>query len=360
MMASKINQTAPAAKSKLNQFEGRKSLKSTGGSWLTSTTNEGEFKRKQSVFRDWIKEGSDHPPTSGRYHLIVAMACPWANRTLIMRNLKGLADSISVDVVSPYLGDMGWSFLNPQGDAAVTGDSLNGFEFLQQYYTTANPEYEGHWTVPVLWDKEANTIVNNESSEIIRMLNSGFNQYSGAPELDLYPEHLRSAIDEVNAWVYTDVNNGVYRTGFAKTQSAYESACKTLFAGLDRLESMLDGSRYLTGDYVTEADLRLWTTLVRFDPVYAVHFKCNQQLISQYKNLWNYTKELYQVPAFGDTFNLDQVKKHYYMSHKNLNPQGIVPLGPRNYLESLAEPHDRARFGTQPETRFFYHSNPAA
>lgn len=314
--------------------------------WYDTKATGGKFERSEAVWRDWItKDGTPAEGRTrgfkaepGRYHLYVSLACPWAHRTLIFRALKKLEDVISVSVVHPFMGKNGWSF---DTDAAATGDDLYGLDFLHQIYTRADPTYSGRVTVPVLWDKKQETIVSNESSEIIRMLNSAFDAWGDA-SLDFYPEALRGEIDAVNAKVYAAVNNGVYRAGFATTQEAYEEAFDKLFAQLDELEQRLSSQRYLAGGHITEADWRLFTTLVRFDPVYVGHFKCNLRRIADYPNLSNYLRELYQVPGVAGTVNIDHIKRHYYGSHDTINPTRIVPKGPKLDYEA---PHDRARFG---------------
>jgi putative glutathione S-transferase len=273
----------------------------------------------------------------GRYHLYVSLACPWAHRTLIFRKLKKLADIISVSIVHYHMGKDGWTFLAEDG---ATGDTLYGLDYLHHIYTKADPNYTGRVTVPVLWDKREQTIVSNESPEIIRMLNSAFNAW-GEALLDFYPTELRNDIDEVNGLVYPSINNGVYRAGFATTQEAYEEAFGELFAALDTLEERLSRQRYLVGNRITEADWRLFTTLVRFDPVYVGHFKCNLRRIADYPNLSNYMRDLYQTPGVAETVNLHHIKAHYYGSHKTINPTGIVPVGP---AVDYAAPHDRTRF----------------
>eukprot|EP01116_Phalansterium_solitarium_P025082 TRINITY_DN941_c0_g3_i3.p2 TRINITY_DN941_c0_g3~~TRINITY_DN941_c0_g3_i3.p2 ORF type:complete len:327 (-),score=135.01 TRINITY_DN941_c0_g3_i3:116-1096(-) len=291
--------------------------------------DNGEFKRKPRTFRDFVsaKEGSKFLAEPNRYHLYISHACPWANRTVIVRNLKGLEDVISCDVVDFLLNpETGWSF--EKSHPGSTGDSVNGAKLLREVYFKAQPDYQGSFTVPVLWDKKLNTIVNNESSEIIRMLNSEFNAFAKHPELDLYPEPLRSAIDETNAWVYDFINNGVYRCGFAKAQQPYETACKALFENLDKVEQILSQNRYLTGDQLTEADIRLWTTAIRFDAVYNTHFKCNVRRLIDYPNLWAWTRELYAMPELQRTIDFFHIKHHYYESHTSINPFRIVPIGP--------------------------------
>jgi len=310
------------------------------------TGKSGRFERKESQFRDWVTvDGAPAPGRSrgfkaepGRYHLYVSLACPWAHRTLIFRKLKKLEDIISVSVVHPFMGKDGWTFLAEDG---ATGDTLYGLDVLHQVYTKADPAYSGRVTVPVLWDKQEQTIVSNESSEIIRMLTSAFDEWGDA-SVDLYPEALRGEIDAINAFVYPSINNGVYRCGFATTQAAYEEAFAELFAALDRVEAMLGERRYLAGGRLTEADWRLFTTLVRFDPVYVGHFKCNLRRIADYPNLSNYLRELYQVPGVAETVNLDHIKQHYYRSHTTINPTQVVPVGPE--LDYSA-PHDRGRLG---------------
>ncbi|GHD11914.1 glutathione S-transferase family protein [Tianweitania populi] len=314
--------------------------------WYDTSRSGGKFERDASRFRDWVTR--DGQPAEGRtrgfkaepgrYHLYVSLACPWAHRTLIVRKLKKLEDIISVDIVHWHMGENGWTFLSEDG---ATGDSLFGSEFLHQIYTRAEPTYSGRVTVPVLWDKQENTIVSNESSEIIRMLNAAFDEWGDA-SLDLYPEALRGTIDETNALIYPNVNNGVYRAGFATKQDAYESAFDDVFRTLDQLEERLEQQRYLTGNQLTEADWRLFTTLVRFDPVYVGHFKCNRQRIADYPNLSNYLRDLYQVEGVAETVDLFHIKHHYYGSHPTINPTGIVPKGPAVDYDA---PHDRARFG---------------
>lgn len=305
----------------------------------------GRFVRKDSQFRNWVTPDGAAGPSGkggfaaepGRYHLYVSLACPWAHRTLIVRKLKKLEQAISVSIVHHYMGKDGWTFLKEDG---ATGDHLFGFDFLHQVYTKADPAYSGRVTVPVLWDKRTGTIVSNESSEIIRMLNSAFDAWADR-SLDLYPAPRRQEIDALNARIYPAVNNGVYRAGFATKQEAYEEALTELFSMLDELEELLSRQRYLVGGSLTEADIRLFTTLVRFDPVYVGHFKCNIRRIADYPNLSNYLRDLYQLPGVAETVNLDHIKRHYYASHTNINPTGIVPVGP---ALDYSAPHDRARF----------------
>ncbi|TGQ71321.1 MAG: glutathione S-transferase family protein [Mesorhizobium sp.] len=315
--------------------------------WYDTKESGGRFVRAQSRWRDWIT-GDGKPVEArsrgfkaepGRYHLYVSLACPWAHRTLIFRALKKLESVISVSVVHHFMGADGWTFLAEDG---ATGDTLYGLDFLHQVYTRADPAYFGRVTVPVLWDRQEQTIVSNESSEIIRMLNSAFDAWGDA-SLDFYPEALRDEIDAVNTLVYPAINNGVYRAGFATTQGAYEEAFSELFSALDQIEHRLSTQRYLVGDRITEADWRLFTTLVRFDPVYVGHFKCNLRRIADYSNLSNYLRDLYQVPGVAGTVNLHHIKAHYYGSHETINPTRIVPVGPEL---DYGAPHDRARFGT--------------
>ena len=310
----------------------------------------GEFKREPTTLRNWItKDGSPgpsgeggFPAEAGRYHLYVSYACPWAHRTIIFRKLKGLEDAISLDVVHPYMGDKGWTFATDFDGA--TGDRINKLDKLADVYLKAVPNFTGRVTTPVLWDKERETIVSNESSEIIRMLNGAFDN-AGATGPDYCPAALRAEIDEINEEIYGNVNNGVYRCGFASSQRAYERAFKKLFDTLDGLEKRLGRKRYLAGDTLTEADWRFFVTLVRFDPVYVGHFKCNLRRIADYPNLANYTRDLYQHPGVAETVRLDHIKTHYYRSHPWINPTGIVPLGPDI---DYSAPHDRARFETGP------------
>lgn len=313
--------------------------------WYDTSGSGGRFVRSQSQWRDWITaDGLPVPRRErgfkaepGRYHLYVSLACPWAHRTLIFRALKKLENVISVSVVDHFMGEDGWTFRKRDG---ATGDTLYGLEFLHQIYTRADPAYSGRVTVPVLWDKQEQTIVSNESSEIIRMLNSAFDAWGDA-SVDLSPAHLRREIDAVNDRVYPAINNGAYRTGFATTQGAYEEAFDELFDALDDMEQRLARSRYLVGDTPTEADWRLFTTLIRFDAVYYSHFKCNLRQIRDYPNLSNYLRDLYQVPGISSTVNMLHIKAHYYASHETVNPTRIVPKGPEL---DFSAPHDRNRF----------------
>ncbi len=293
---------------------------------------KGEFIRSESSFRNWVtKDGSAGPGGEGgfaaepdRYHLYVSYACPWAHRALIFRALKGLEDVISVSVVHPLMPAESWVFGDYPG---ATEDHINHADYLYENYLKADPDFDGLVTVPVLWDKKRQTIVNNESSEIIRMLNTAFDDYSNS-EMDFYPESLREQIDAINDIVYNNINNGVYQAGFATTQSAYDEAFDRLFNTMDELEELLSKQRYLVGKQITEADWRLFTTLVRFDEVYYNHFKTNKKRLMDYPNLWAYTRELYQVPGVAETVNMDHIKYHYFASHRSINPTGIVPKGP--------------------------------
>ncbi len=304
--------------------------------WYETKSSGGRFIRKESTFRNWVRaDGSTaFAPESGRYHLYVSLACPWAHRTLIFRALKRLESVISVSVVDPLMAADGWVF----GDTeSSTADDVNGVSLLHQIYTLAEPTFSGRVTVPVLWDRKTRTIVNNESSEIIRMFNSEFDAF-GDSSLDLYPEALAREIDELNAYIYPRINNGVYRCGFATTQEAYEEAYRELFEGLDEIDARLEGRRYLLGPQATEADWRLFTTLVRFDAVYVGHFKCNRQRIADYENLSGYLRDLYQTPGISGTVNMTHIKRHYYESHRTINPTAVVPLGPDLNLDA---PHAR-------------------
>jgi putative glutathione S-transferase len=310
--------------------------------WYDTKETKGHFKRAASQFRNWITpDGSAGPSGIGgfkaeadRYHLYVSLACPWAHRTLIFRKLKKLEDLISVSVVDPLMLEKGWEFKVGNG---ATGDLLFGNKALSDIYVKADPHYSGRVTVPVLWDKKTNTIVSNESAEIIRMFNSAFNGLTGST-VDFYPEALRSDIDALNAVIYDTVNNGVYKAGFATAQDAYSESVEKLFETLDMLETRLGKGRYLFGDTLTEADWRLFTTLVRFDAVYVGHFKCNIRRIADYPNLSGYLRDLYQVQGVKETVSIRHIKDHYYRSHKTINPTGIVPVGPELDLD---HPHGR-------------------
>lgn len=314
------------------------------GQWTTEWTERdtsGKFNRMPTKFRNQITAdaSSGFPAVAGRYHLYVSLACPWAHRTLIMRKLKGLESAIDVSIVDPLLTDQGWHFSSYPG---AIPDSVNQAEYLQDIYRQAKADYTGRVTVPVLWDKQTQTIVNNESREIIRMFDTQFGAIAES-NLDLYPTELRDQIDQTIEAIYMPINNGVYRSGFATSQAAYEEAVTELFEALDHWESVLGQQRYLCGDRLTEADICMFTTLLRFDPVYHGHFKCNLKRIVDYPNLWNYLKDVYQFPGIQDTCNLDHIKRHYYASHTQINPTGIVPKGP---LIDFSAPHDRDRFAT--------------
>jgi glutathionyl-hydroquinone reductase len=312
--------------------------------WYDTGESGGRFVRGDARFRNWVTPAGSPGPSGeggfeaepGRYHLYVSLACPWAHRTLIFRKLKGLEDLIGVSVVHWHMGEQGWSFEQAPG---ATGDRLHGSRYLHEVYTRAMPGYTGRVTVPVLWDQRRGAIVSNESPEIIRMLNSAFDGVGAKPG-DYHPAALRAEIDRVNERVYATVNNGVYRAGFATTQEAYDEAVTELFASLDWLEERLSRQRYLAGEQVTEADWRLFTTLIRFDPVYHGHFKCNLRRLVDYPNLWAYARELYQWPGVAGTVNLGHIKHHYYGSHRTINPTGIVPKGP---LLDFDAPHGRER-----------------
>ncbi|MGF6777325.1 glutathione S-transferase family protein [Paraburkholderia sp. GAS334] len=312
--------------------------------WYDTKSTGGRFMRKDAAFRNWVTADGSAGPSgvggfraeAGRYHLYVSLACPWAHRTLILRALKGLEDMISVSVVNWLMLENGWTFADGPG---VVPDPVNRAGLLHQVYTAADSRYTGRVTVPILWDRKQATIVNNESSEIIRMLNSAFGGI-GAKAGDFYPAALREEIDAINSRVYDTVNNGVYKAGFATTQQAYEEAVVPLFDTLDWLEGKLATRRFLTGDHVTEADIRLFTTLIRFDAVYVGHFKCNLRRIADYPNLSAFTRDIYQLPGVAGTVNVEHIKRHYYESHPSVNPTGIVPLGP---VQDFTAPHDRAR-----------------
>ena len=312
--------------------------------WYDTESSGGRFEREDAGFRNWVTvDGSAGPSgkngfkaEANRYHLYVSLACPWANRTTIYRQLKGLEDIISISTVHPFMGDKGWTFAEGTG---VIADPIVNASYLYEIYTAARPDYTGRVTVPILWDKKNNTIVSNESSEIIRMLNSAFDEV-GAVAVDFLPSEYITEIDDINAFVYDAVNNGVYKAGFATKQEVYEEAVSTLFDALDTLEARLATQRYLIGDTLTESDWRLFTTLVRFDAVYVSHFKCNIRRIIDYPNLWGYLRDLYQVPGIAETVNMAHIKAHYYTSHGSINPTRIIPLGPDiNFNEA----HDRAR-----------------
>ncbi len=303
--------------------------KTDDGKWASK---DGKFHRSKSKFRCKIGN-AEFPAEAGRYHLYVSLACPWAHRTLIFRKLKGLEDIIPVTIVHPHMLENGWEYRSEP-------EPVYGFHYHHELYTKANAHYSGRVVVPVLWDKQKETIVCNESAEIIRMFNSAFDSLTGNTE-DYYPESLRGEIDTINAFVYDNINNGVYKCGFATAQDAYEEAFKALFAALDELETRLSSQRYLVGSHITEADWRLFTTLVRFDAVYYSHFKCNRNRICDMPNLWGYLRDLYQQPGVAETVNMEHIKQHYYYSHESINPTRIVPKGPELDFDA---PHDRNRF----------------
>ncbi len=311
--------------------------------WYDTKSSNGKFVRTEAQYRHWITRDGSAGPTGdagfraepGRYHLYVSLACPWAHRTLIVRALKGLQDQISFDVVHPLMLEHGWTF--DSDFSAATGDRVNQKQFMHQIYTLCESDYTGRVTVPVLWDKQNQTIVSNESSEIIRMLNTGFNEI-GATDLDLCPQSLQSEIDHWNQFIYEPVNNGVYKAGFATTQAAYDEAVVNLFEHLDRLEERLTSRRYLVGEQLTETDIRLFTTLIRFDPVYVQHFKCDRRRIAEYPALANYLRDIYQLPGVAETCDLDHIRHHYYRSHPTINPHGIISFGPEF---DLMAPHGR-------------------
>lgn len=312
--------------------------------WYNTAKYDGEFVREDSHYHHWVTPDGSPGPTGdggfiaepGRYHLYVSLACPWAHRTLIFRKLKRLEEIISISIVKPHMLENGWEFSTHNGK---TSDSVNQAQYLYQIYTMVNKQYTGRVTVPVLWDKHRQTIVNNESAEIIRMLNSAFSEFTDE-HFDYYPPHLQGEINKINSTIYEDINNGVYRCGFATRQKAYESAFHRLFSTLDKIEARLLQQRYLAGDKITEADWRLFTTLIRFDAVYYLHFKCNLCRIVDFPNLSNYLRELYQWPGIAATVNFEHIKQHYYYSHKIINPNQIVPLGPS---QDLWAAHNRGR-----------------
>jgi putative glutathione S-transferase len=311
--------------------------------WYDTKSSGGEFQRSAALFRNWVtRDGAAGPSgragfkaESGRYHLYVSLACPWAHRTLIFRQLKGLEDHISVSVVHPAMLNQGWRFATAENGA--TGDTLFGYTHAHQIYTRAIPDVTTRVTVPILWDKESDTIVSNESSEIIRMFNSAFDGVTGNLS-DFWPSDLRDQIETFNARIYNSINNGVYKCGFATTQAAYDASVKPLFDSLDWLETHLADNRYLLGQRITEADWRLFTTLIRFDPVYHLHFKCNRKRLVDYPNLWAYTRELYQWPGVAQTIGFDHIVRHYHYSHDTINPHRIIPINP---VIDYTQPHER-------------------
>lgn len=325
-------------------------MKEVKSNW-NSSIDAGEYCRKDSQFRNWITpdgsagiSGRGFPAEAGRYHLYVSLACPWAHRALIFRQLKGLEEIITVSVVHPDMFENGWRFKHDNESQELygtTGDHLYASQYLSERYLEKAPDYTGVISVPVLWDKQEKVIVNNESSEIIRMFNSAFNHITGN-DLDFYPEHLRAQIDQVNKQVYHNINNGVYKTGFATTQQAYNKNVQDLFSTLQQLDDKLATQRYLTGNEITEADWRLWPTLIRFDSVYHTHFKCNLNLLKEFSHLYNYMLELYQMPNIAKTVNMAHIKRHYYASHLAINPYGIVPLA---HQQDWSLPHNREQIG---------------
>ncbi|KAJ4825736.1 hypothetical protein Tsubulata_035309 [Turnera subulata] len=320
---------------------------------LDEMSDSGAFQRTASTFRNLISRdpNSQFPAESGRYHLYISYACPWASRCLAFLKVKGLDKAISFTSVKPIWErtkdsdeHMGWVFAaTPTEEPGADLDPLNGAKTIRALYELASTNYTGKYTVPVLWDKKLKTIVNNESAEIIRMFNTEFNDIAENPSLDLYPPSLRAQIDETNEWIYSGINNGVYKCGFARKQEPYEEAAKQLYDALDKCEEILAKQRYICGNTLTEADIRLFVTLIRFDEVYAVHFKCNKKLLREYPNLFNYTKDIYQVPGMSSTVNMAHIKRHYYGSHPSINPFGIIPVGPDIDYSS---PHDRDRFSS--------------
>jgi putative glutathione S-transferase len=334
-------------------------MQRTGRSSAEGEVRDGRFVRQKSRFTDRVTAdgSSGYRAEPGRYHLYVARACPWSQRTLIVRHLKGLEDVIGVSYANPYRDARGWAFDGPD-DAAGRGrdakngwdapgwalagggfvDELHGWDFLAEAYEASDPSFRGRVSVPVLWDRETGRIVNNDSADIVRMLNSEWDEWGDA-SVDLYPTPLRAEIDAINAWVYEDLNNGVYKAGFARSQEAYDEAFAGVFAALERLEAILAERRYLTGDTICEADWRAWVTLLRFDPVYHTHFRLNGRRIADHPNLWGYTRELYQVPGIAETTSIEEIKVHYYTTHDELNPKRIIPLGPLDW--DLTAPHGR-------------------
>ena len=297
---------------------------------------DGEFVRQEDAFREWVRADANalYPVESGRYHLYVSYACPWAHRTIIVRALRGLEEAVGMTVVDPVRDERGWAFRDGPGHSK---DPINGFTFLSEAYFATDPSYRGRVTVPVLWDIKTHRIVSNSDDDIMRMFETEFNSLAKR-DLDLYPPGRRSDIDKLNDVIYHTVNNGVYRAGFATAQRAYERAVRDVFVTLDQLEERLAKQRYLFGTRPLETDWRLFVTLIRFDPVYYVHFKCNVRLIAQYPNLFGYLRDLYQIPGIAATVNFDHIKRHYYLTHPEINPGRIVPLGP---LQDLAAPHGR-------------------
>jgi putative glutathione S-transferase len=318
--------------------------------WYDTKASKGRFVRSEAQFRNWITQDGSAGPSGkagfkaepDRYHLYVSLACPWAHRVLIYRKLKGLEDMLPYSAVNAYMGAEGWTFEPGPG---VIPDTINNAKRIYEVYLAADPHYSGRATVPIIWDKKKNTIVTNESAEIIRMLNTAFDKVGAKTNHDYYPEALRAEIDELNDYIYPKLNNGVYMSGFATTQEAYEEAVTGVFEALDKLDERLATRRYLTGPQITEADWRLFTTLARFDPVYHGHFKCNLRRLVDYPNLSGYLRDLYQVPGVAETLDVPYCKQHYYGSHESINPHRIVPVGP---VIDYSAPHDRARLSVEP------------
>ena len=319
--------------------------------FVAETSDAGEFQRQEDLFREWISnDGStDYPAATGRYHLYVSLACPWASRTLIFRKLKGLEEAIGLTIVDPIRDeDKGWAFRTPSDkwppdDQFESTDPVNGFHYLREAYLATDPNFKDRVTVPVLWDKETNRIVNNCEDDICPMFNSLFNDFAKHKELDLFPKDIEAEHNKLNDFIYENINNGVYRAGFATSQRPYQRACERLFDALDQLEHRLTNSRYLFGERIVEADWRLFCTLVRFDVVYYIHFKCSLRRIVDYQNLQGYLMDLYQHPGIADTVNFDHIKRHYYMTHGEINPFRIVPIGP---VLDLTKPHSRQRLSS--------------
>ncbi|KAI8375581.1 extracellular matrix protein 4 [Blakeslea trispora] len=310
---------------------------------LNWASKDGEFRRQQSVFRDCIEANPNakFAAEPDRYHLYISWACPWAHRTAIVRKLKGLDKLIGMSVVDFLMLDKGWKFSSSEECPGAIPDTVNNAQYIRELYFKVNPDYEGRFTVPVLWDKKLQTIVNNESSEIIRMFNTAFNEFLDEEhaKIDYYPQNLRQEIDQNNEWIYDTINNGVYKSGFATAQAAYEKNVTALFESLDRVEKMLEGKKYLVQDTFTEADIRLFTTIVRFDPVYFGHFKCNIKSIGyDYPNILKWTRRIYQKPGVKETVNMRHIKAHYYMSHRQINPTQVVPVGNGPDLDAPVDP----------------------
>lgn len=317
------------------------------GSWDPERDNlvedeSGEYIRSEAAFRNRIEPGGEHPPAAGRYHLYVSRACPWAHRTMVVRALKGLEDAVTVDILDPVRVDNGWEFTPAKDDC--TADSVNGYDYLREVYAAGNPDYTGRVTVPVLWDREAGTIVNNESSEVIQLLDEGLDAYAER-DVKLFPPDQREMVIETIEELYEPINNGVYKAGFAQTQVAHEEAVDALFAALAEWNDRLAEQRYACGDQLTAADVCLFTTLYRFDEVYHTHFKCNVRRLTDFTHLWAYTRELYQLPGVIDTCNMDHCKQHYYRSHPDINPGGLIPHGPAPAFDRA---HGRAQLSGGP------------